>query len=134
MTDVNASNIEERLDEWKQMSINLRALKAFEMEIRKDIVGFLQPSAIPGTFDHDNSTMRIKVKIGVNIKIDEELLEHYEEQLSDAELACIKHKPSIIAKNYKMVPSDDREMLDSCLIVTPAAPTLTVEYRDEPDA
>ena len=132
--DITPGTIEEYLEQWKMLSDKLKAAKAMEMEMRKEIVAFLQPKALPGTFDHDNLVMKVKVKIGLNYKFDQEELDAREEDMTNAEAACINYKPSLLMKNYKMIPGDNREELDACLIVTLAAPTLTVEYRDDPDA
>lgn len=129
---ITSENVESHLEDWMEMSADLKQLKHDEMELRKNLVVFLDPNANPGTHEHGFMSLVAKVTIKLNHKISPETLEKNLSKFSEMELAAVRFKPDLVMKAYKMIPAALREMLDECLVVTPAAPTLNVQYR-KPD-
>ena len=131
--DITNSNVEELLEEWVETQQMMRQLKGEEMELRKQLVQFLVPDAVIGVHTRGFQTIIVKATLKLNHKFDElELEEHYDD-LTDLEKEAVVYKASLSLSNYKKIPDELRQQLDEMLIVTPAAPTLSVTYRGPED-
>ena len=133
MSEINESNIEEICEQWMRMSQSLKSMKVQEMEIRKMIVAFLAPDGHPGLSTINFTSIIAKVTIKLNYKFDEILLETLYDSMSEIEKEAIKYKPTLSLSMYKKIHEADRTKLDDTLVVTPAAPTLNIQYRNPED-
>jgi len=129
MDDITEENIEDRLIEWSEKKHLLTSIKSEEMDMRVALVNYLSGWAGLGTYRRGFNTFIAKAKIGINYKIDEEKLAIHIDDLTIMESNAIRYKPNLSITNYKKIPETMRETLDECLVVTPAAPTLNVDYR-----
>lgn len=129
MDELTDSNIEERLIEWSETKEMLKRIKMEEMEMRLDLVAFLSDNQGVGNYRRGFPTIIAKAKVGVNHKIDEDLLALNVDDFSDLEREAVRYKANLSLASYKKIPEALRTTLDDCLIVTLAAPTLTVDYR-----
>ena len=122
--DLNEAIDKDVLEEWIDAAASLKAAKAEEMELRKDICEILQEAdSRYGTLNFDVHGFKLKATFGLSYKIDEEALEAIQADLSEADLACIRWKPQLDVAAFKALGSD---LLNSVVIVTPAAPSLKV--------
>lgn len=122
--DLNEAIDKNVLEEWIDAAASLKAAKAEEMELRKDICEILQEAdSRYGTLNFDVHGFKLKATFGLSYKIDEEALEAIQADLSEADLACIRWKPQLDVAAFKALGSD---LLNSIVIVTPAAPSLKV--------
>ena len=131
--DITNTNVEELLQEWVDTQQMMRQIKAEEMELRKQLVQFLVPDAVIGVHTRGFTTIIVKATLKLNHKFDEQELEEHYDDLSDLEKEAVKYKPSLSLSAYKKIPDELRQQLDEMLIVTPAAPTLSVSYRGPED-
>ena len=122
--DLNEAIDKDVLEEWIDAAASLKAAKAEEMELRKGICEILQEAdSRYGTLNFDVHGFKLKATFGLSYKIDEEALEAIQADLSEADLACIRWKPQLDVAAFKALGSD---LLNSVVIVTPAAPSLKV--------
>ena len=131
--EITDSNVEELLQEWVDTQQMMRQIKLEEMELRKKLVQFLVPEAVVGVHTRGFNTIIVKATLKLNHKFDEQELEEHYDDLSDLEKEAVKYKPSLSLSAYKKIPDELRQQLDEMLIVTPAAPTLSVSYRGPED-
>ena len=71
--------------------------------------------------------LKIKGSFKFSYKLDAASLEENIATLSEDELSCIAHKPSLVMSKYNSLELDEKEALDECVIVSPAMPTLKIE-------
>ena len=116
----------ELLEEARLMAIQLRELKAKEMELRKQIVYELAKDADVGTHNFSLHGFAIKVKLGVSYSFDQEELVDLMDRnlLTDEELSLIRTKYDLKLADYKK--AGNTETLDDVIIVKPSAPSLEI--------
>lgn len=114
----------EMIEEWIDTSTALKATKDEEMELRKDICSIINEQEEGyGTKAVEAHGFKLKATFGLSYKIDEDVLEALKDQLTEADLACIRWKPQLDVAAFKALGSD---LLNEIVIVTPSAPTLKV--------
>lgn len=113
-----------KCERYRIIANKLREIKAEEMKLRLDICAALLKQAPVGLSKVIDEGLLIKATRKVTYKLDEEELEDIYDDLSDAEMACIKFKPNLILKNYKML--DDAPLLNDLITVQEATPTLDI--------
>ena len=130
--ELTEANLEEWLEEWMNLSTDLRSMKKLEMEVRVKLVSFMEVNNFtPGTYRHDFTSIYATITLKNNVTIDKTLLEGLVDEMTQEEKDCIQYKPNLLNKNYKLLAVDERETLDKCLSVKPAAPALKVDYQSE---
>ncbi len=113
----------EKLEAYRIIKQDLKEIKEEEMRLRVEIVNELVHGKEVGTYSFpDYEGLSVKVQTKLSYKLDKDILESL--ALSDEELECIKWTPSLVLKEYK---ANETIILDEAVIVTLAAPTLTVE-------
>ena len=128
---ITLETIEETLEEWMGLSKQLKDVKAKEMDMRRDIVAFLVPTGLVGTHTRAFGIIDVKAVLKNNYKMDQEEVEKNLDSMTQAELNAVKMTASVIMSAYKLIPEDNRELLDMCIEVVPAAPTLSVDYKKD---
>lgn len=128
-SEINEDNIEEVCEEWMGLQATLKRIKEDEMTMRKDIVAYLVPKGEIGLHTQGFAGIIAKATLKLNYKFDEMILDELYEDMSEAEKDAVRYKPSLSLSQYKKIAEANREKLDETLIVTPAAPTLNVQYR-----
>ena len=63
--------------------------------------------------------------------MDQEAVEINLDSMTQPERNAIKFTASVIMAEYKTLPEDNRELLDMCIEVVPAAPTLAVDFMKD---
>lgn len=112
------------IENWIDAQTTLKAVKEEEMELRKEICNELQENEGGiGTKNYLVHGFKLKATFALTYKIDEEKLTELMDQLSDAEKACIKWKPSLDVTAFKKIESD---LLNEIVFATMGAPTLKV--------
>lgn len=118
------TELHKKCEKYRVIANKLREIKAEEMKLRLDICAELLKKAPVGLSKVIDEGLLIKATRKVTYKLDEEELEGIYDDLSDAEMACIKFKPNLILKNYKML--DDAPLLNDLITVQEATPTLDI--------
>jgi hypothetical protein len=116
----------EMLEEARLLAIQLKELKAKEMNLRKEIAFDLGDGLDPGTHTIVRDGFQIKLKLGVSYTlVQDELIELMEmNALTDEELGLIRTKYDLKLAEYKK--AGYTETLDEVIIVKPSAPTLEI--------
>ena len=100
----------------------LKKIKGEEFKLRKEICNLV------ANFKTEAKTYRLVKKFGTliarlktNYSIDQEVLEAIHHKLSPQELDCIKYKPEVKVKSFKLL--DPKSLLKKAVIEKPGAPT-----------
>ncbi|ANO57476.1 hypothetical protein [Vibrio phage vB_VhaS-tm] len=125
-------NLDEKILAWSQNADLLAQVKKVEMEQRKAIFEALFPDPKVGTQHHElGAGYKVTAVCKMDTKLDEaafELILPEIEKLGDkakAELAeAVKYKPGLVAKGYKEMSDDVKELFDEAVTTKPASPSL----------
>ena len=116
---------EMRLKEWKEMSVQLKALKTAEMTLRKEIcIDLFKGSTEAGRLKYDLKTIHVQAENKINYKLDVESVKAMYEELSDVERDALRWSPELKLREYKKL--SEISLLHECVVVKPAAPVLKV--------
>lgn len=114
----------------KNLQQKLKELKAEETKLRKQLATGLKIETLKiGVNKIEIDNLAIVATRKVSYSVDKDDLESIWESLSDEEKDAINWKPSLALKVYKGLA--DTEMLDECIEVKPAMPSITVNYIGE---
>lgn len=118
------SEIETLILEWDQKNDELKRLKKQEMELRLQICESLLEGKEVGThnFEYDGFSAKAVKKTSISLLPEE--LEALYDDFSEDERNCISFKPMLSQSKYKTL--DDSSILDECIVVKPATPSLSV--------
>ena len=125
------NNIVEKIAQQIAMSAQLKKLKADEMKLRKELCAHFLKNKHVGTHNFTEGNYQVKVVKKNTTSVDPDEIAGLFESFSPAEKDCVAFKPSLIAKEYSSLDPDDRETLDMCLVVKPAAPTFSAVLVEE---
>lgn len=120
----------ELLSEWYEMSVELKALRAKEMAMRKMIFGkaFVDPKEGTNKFElPDGYVLNGQYKL--ERKIDQGALDALKVKLRDKQVnpdKLVEYKPSLVLREYRKLDEDARQLFDQCLIVKPGSPSMEV--------
>lgn len=118
----------DQIELWYKAQQDLKELKAHEAKLRRAICEDM--------FDGQQGSFKVKISNAaydivatsrITTSLDMSVYEGLVNRLSEAELACIKYKPSLIAKNYKQLPP--LSLLDEAIVTKPAMPTLKLTVK-----
>ena len=118
-----------KYDAYLEAKENLKYWKDKELELRTKLCNELLEGKEVGTHDFIKNGYKLKAVKKINHKIDADILSSIWNDLSEDEQAAIKMEPKLLVREYKGVA--DHTTLDHAITVTPAIPTLTVEYVTE---
>lgn len=116
---------EKLIKNWLGWKDDLALAKKNELLLRKEICEHILGDKIKGSKKGTVGNYVLTASAKLNIKVDVELLESMWEELSDGERACIKYKPSLIAKEYNSL--DGAMKLHRCIDSKPGTPTLALK-------
>ena len=111
--------------EWLELSDRLKALKAKEMKMRKELCAEIfegKFGAMKETFTSDN--MKVVAENTVTYKLDIAGVSSVWEDLSTMQKTAVRWKPELILAQYKALVEPG--ILQECVTIQPAAPTLKV--------
>ena len=112
--------------EWKNLSDQLRLLKAAEMNVRKTLCMELfngETGKIKKELETESGYL-VVAKGAISYRLDDSLVNQMFDELNDFEKNALKFKPSLRMREYNSLPKDS--ILHDAVVVSPAAPTLTV--------
>lgn len=125
MSDEKFDHLSEKIDEFRQVALRLKHIKAEEMNLRRDLCDILLKGKMKGTHSFNIDGMDVKATKKVNMSLDKKRVDHYYEQMSNAEKDAVKFNPTLSITMYDKIEGDS-SVLDGCLTIKPATPTLTV--------
>ena len=116
----------ELLEEARQLAIQLKELKAREMEVRKTIAYELGLDKDIGTHNFELFGFKVKLKLGVSYAFEQDELVDLMNRnlLTDEELSLVRIKYDLRLADYKK--AGNTETLDDVIIVKPSAPSLYI--------
>ena len=110
---------------WKAMADKLKKLKKEESDLRRAICEEVLQGQVGVVKVVINGGVKVKATGKETQNVDSVALQAIWSDLSNAEQNSIVWKPSLVAKNYKKLPSDC--ILNQVITTKPAMPTLKVE-------
>lgn len=115
------------LTDWKVTVQTLQELKEKELTLRKQLFAGAFPAPAEGTqrVTLTDGTI-LKGVFKLNRKIDVEVLKNLELSQRVKDLV-VRYKPELDAKMYRTMSTEDREIFDECLTITPGTPSLEIE-------
>ena len=118
------------LEEHRQVALQLKEIKAKELELRNKITDVILDGLPTGTHNFAKDGMLIKAVSSLNYSFDRDELETLinEDILTPEEHDCIRWKPELALATYKK--TDFTENLDGALFVKPAQPTLEIKLGE----
>lgn len=125
-------SLDQKILAWSQNAELLAQVKKVEMEQRKILFAALFPDPKVGTQHHDlGAGYKVTAVHKMDTKLDEaafELILPELEKLGEeakAELAeAVKYKPSLVAKGYKALSEEVKDLFDEAVTTKPASPSL----------
>jgi hypothetical protein len=118
--------IEERLEEYRLVKADLAELKQYEMDLRVEICEDIGKGLEAGTHNFtEYGGLKVKLVSKLSYSIDKGVLETLD--LTTEEAECIRWKPEIALKAYRIA---DTDVLDKAITIKTGAPTLTVELAE----
>ncbi len=112
-----------------EVKSQLEYYKQMERKLRVDLCEALFPTANDTSVSTFVGDYVVKGIFKNNIKFDADSLAKNAPYLTEEEAECIKYTPRLIASAYKKL--DDSSMIDECLVVTPALPTINVTVDED---
>ena len=121
------THLAEKLEEHRNLNIQLKAIKEKEAALRRALCDELLKGKQVGTHNFNVAGLKVKAVKGVSMRIDAKI---DVDELSDEEKNLIRWKPELKVGDYKKTTSDTSR-LDEYVIVTPSMPTLSIELAPE---
>jgi len=115
---------ERKIAYWQRLSTQLKALKAEEMALRKEICDEVLAGQM-GTVKMELGSLRLKATCRYRRSIDYAAIESIWADLSPEEKAAIKFKPEVIESKYKQLPAACT--VNQVIQSKPGSPSLKVE-------
>ncbi len=116
-------------DKWLYSKKKLAEYKKTELELRDKIIDAFADGQVKGTLKFADGDYKIKIGLGINQSLDEGTLDTIWKKLSSKEQNCVKYKPSLIAKEMKLL--DGNELLFEAITEKPRQATLEIDIEDE---
>ena len=117
------------VQEWREAKDQLNHFKKLEMNTRLEICEILLANEEVGTHTFMVEDFKIKAVKKNNMSILKDELAEIASSMSPEEKACIEYKPSLSLAKYKLL--DNHDVIDDCLLVKPATPSLTITLEGE---
>lgn len=119
------------LNEYIESKARLDKYKKLESKLRIQLLEELFPSGEVGTHTAAVDGLSIKGVFKMSYKLDQAEYLNNAEHFTDEEMECIKVTPSLVLAKYKGLEEDERSVLDDCVTVSHAMPTIKIEVIDE---
>ena len=122
------NEFDQKLALWRDYVQQLDALKAREMELRKELFSqaFEAPKEGTNTLDLQ-AGWKLKGVYKINRKIDEAAIPAVREELKKIEVSIdplLRWSADLVTANYKALSDATRSVFDKVLIITPGSPSL----------
>ena len=119
------------LEEHRLVAIELKSIKAKELELRNVITDHLLDGLDIGTHNFEINHLNVKAVKGVSHSFDQEMIAEFIDagDLSDEELGLLRTKYELKLADYKRA-TFEVDVLDQALVVKPSLPTLSVTLGD----
>ena len=123
------------IQEWKQIVTWLKTAKEREMAIRKKIAAAFFPKPTEGVnraiTEIDGLPFEIVLDYGIRRKLDEAVLDSVMLALPEDSPyrqpgVLIAYKPSLVLKNFRTLPDDQRRIFSAALTETPESPSVEI--------
>ena len=121
-------NLQQLLHDYMEAKDRLTHYKDKEKTLRLSVIDAFFPNANEGTANAAYEQVTIKGTFKMNYKLTKEF---DMDELSTEEQECVALKPSLKLADYKALAESEREMLDQFVVVTPALPSLKVDFAEE---
>jgi hypothetical protein len=122
---------QEQMNQWYNMTQELKKLKASEMLLRKMIFGdyFAEPKEGTNTAPLDAGWVLKGVhKIDREVDIGALSVMKFElEKMGIRADVLVEYKPSLKVKEYRELTEEQQKLFDRCLIIKPGSPSLSIE-------
>lgn len=121
----------EKLGEWHTLANRLKALKKTEVELRKHLFSsiFLDPEEGKNNINISDEYV-LSATYNLIRKIDIEKMTEVLESLGEGSKEfLLKSTTSLNLNNYKTLSSEDRNIVDKALIVSPGLPSMRIIKR-----
>lgn len=117
----------EMLERARMLAIQLKEIKAEEMELRREIVSEIAGDLDVGTHVLDRDGFKIKVRIGVSYGLVQDELQELIDtgQLTEEENDLVRIKYDLKLADYKKA-GFNTDSLDEVIVVKPSAPSLDI--------
>jgi len=112
-------------EEWLKAKVDLSDMKSKELELRNQIIESIISNEVDGNIKKVLDGYKITVGVTIRNTIDEPVLDSIYSSLSDEEKNCVKFKPSLVAKDMKLL--DGSESLWEAIITKPGQNTLKID-------
>lgn len=120
----------EQLKEYMEVKTEFQRLKDKELELRMAICDELLNGQTVGSHNFEFDDFTVKATKKINISLDLEALDENFSEFTDEEKECIKFKPTLKMKEYKLAKDmEEVDVLDDCITVKDATPTLEVDFE-----
>ena len=120
------SKLLELLEQEYELSAQLKELKEKESKLRREICLQLLEGKAAGTHKFEYPGLLVKATKGYNYALDQEKLADIIDKLPADQYECLNIKYALKMGEYKNL--EDTDMLDECITVSEAMPTLTIEH------
>jgi hypothetical protein len=120
-------NIQTKIEIYNTIKQTLDNAKEQEAKLRIEILDELFPAAGEGTLNTFVEGYKVKGVFGLNYSVDQDKLDEVLHIMTDDERDCIKYKASLSLTAYKRLDATERTLLDECISVKPAMPSLKIE-------
>ena len=130
------------IQEWKQIVTWLKTAKEREMAIRKKIAAAFFPKPTEGVnraiTEIDGLPFEIVLDYGIRRKLDEAVLDSVmlalpEDSPYRVPGVLIAYKPSLVLKNFRTLPDDQRRIFSAALTETPGTPSIGINEGQRAD-
>ena len=115
-----------KVERLHDIQIELKRIKSEELKLRKEVSEVFLEGESVGTHNFQTSGFNVKAVRKVNYSLDKEMLAEIWDSLSAEEQNAIRYNPALDMKAYKTL--GDSDLLDECVVVKPATPTITIEF------
>lgn len=114
---------------FRALQIQLKQLKEQEANLRREICDGLLHRKRVGTHTFKFDDIIVKAVKKVTHSVDADKLSAHWDNMSVRERDCFKYKPSFISSAYSKL-GDHTDVVDDCITVKPAMPTLEVKIPE----
>lgn len=122
--------LREKLEQWYVLKDQLKQISEQEMALRKELVASYFPERVEGTNTVDlGDGFALKAQHKLNRKVDLGTLSAMRDRLTQNRIkvdALVEYKPSLVLREYRQLTEEERQLFDSCLIISEGSPTLEV--------
>lgn len=128
-------SLEDKIKEWYPISEKLKELKKQEMSLRVEICEEMingvagKPLTVKAKETLMFGNMKVDANAKTSLKIDKEVYDDIEEDLSPEALLCIKTSMTVVKAKIDVLDDDDN--LFDAVYETPSTPTLSVKHFGE---